>query len=58
MMIEKELQRWVGSGSFDLPGLVIRSSRFRLIPSSRPDGMAVWDDAEVAWRWLLNSQVR
>jgi hypothetical protein len=51
--IEDELQKLAGAMGIDLLGFSILSNHFHLILRSRPDVVALWDDTEVARRWLL-----
>ena len=58
MMIENQLQRMAEAFGSDLVGFAIMSKHFHLVLRSRPDVVAVWDEAEVAGRWLLICRVR
>jgi hypothetical protein len=51
--IEDELQKLAGAMGIDLLGFSILSNHFHLILRSRPDVVTLWDDTEVARRWLL-----
>jgi hypothetical protein len=51
--LEGELQKLAGAMGIDLLGFSILSNHFHLILRSLPDAVALWDDTEVARRWLL-----
>jgi hypothetical protein len=51
--MEEELQHLAAHFGIDLLCYSILSNHFHLILRSRPDVVAVWDDAEVARRWLM-----
>jgi hypothetical protein len=58
VMIEFQLQRLAEAFGIDLLGFTIMSNHFHLILRSRSEVVAVWDDTEVARRWLLICPVR
>jgi hypothetical protein len=50
--LEKELRRLAAQFGIDLLCHAIMSNHFHLVLRSRPDVVAIWDDTEVACRWL------
>ena len=56
--IEEQLQRLSACFGIDLLCFAILSNHFHLILRSRPDVVAMWDDTEVARRWLMLCPVR
>ncbi|TVS12939.1 MAG: hypothetical protein EA424_22110, partial [Planctomycetaceae bacterium] len=51
--MEEELQHLAAHFGIDLLCYAILSNHFHLVLRSRPDVVAIWDDAEVARRWLM-----
>ncbi|GAA5505647.1 hypothetical protein [Novipirellula caenicola] len=51
--IEQRLIHFAGTFGVDLLCFSILSNHFHLILRSRPDVVALWDDKEVARRWML-----
>jgi hypothetical protein len=51
--MEEELQHLASHFGIDLLCYAILSNHFHLILRSRPDVVAIWDDTEVARRWLM-----
>jgi hypothetical protein len=56
--IEEEMRLQAAHFGIDLLGFAILSNHFHLILRSRPDCVAMWDDTEVARRWLMLCPVR
>jgi hypothetical protein len=56
--LEQRLQRFAACFGIDLICFAILSNHFHLILRSRPDIVALWDDTEVARRWLLVCPLR
>ncbi len=50
--LDEELKRLATQFGIDLLCQAILSNHFHLVLRSRPDVVAVWDDEEVARRWL------
>jgi len=51
--LEDRLQLFAGCFGIDLIAFSILSNHFHLVLRSRPDVVALWDDTEVARRWLM-----
>ena len=51
--METELQALAKSMGIDLLCHAILSNHFHLVLRSRPDVVALWDDSQVAHRWLM-----
>lgn len=51
--IEDELERMAACFAIDLLNFAILSNHFHLVLRSRPDVVKLWDDVEVARRWLI-----
>lgn len=51
--MEAELQHLAKNMGIDLLCYAILSNHFHLVLRSRPDVVSVWDDSEVARRWLM-----
>ena len=58
MWVEQQLQRLAAWFGIDLLGFSILSNHFHLILRSRPDAVALWDDTEVARRWVMLCPLR
>ena len=56
--VEDRLKALAAHFGIDLLGFSILSNHFHLILRSRPDVVALWDDTEVARRWLTLCPVR
>ncbi len=56
--VESELKRLASNFGIDLLTFAVMSNHFHLILRSRPDIVALWDDTEVAKRWLSLCPVR
>ena len=56
--LEIQLKRQAGLFGIDLLCQSIMSNHFHLVLRSRPDVFAVWDDSEVARRWMTLCPVR
>ena len=56
--VERQLERLAAWFGIDLLGFSILSNHFHLILRSRPDVVAMWDDTEVARRWLMLCPLR
>ncbi len=58
LWVESELKRLASGFGIDLLTFAIMSNHFHLILRSRPDIVALWDDTEVAKRWLSLCPIR
>ena len=56
--IEQDLKHYASCFGIDLLGYSVLSDQLHLILRSRPDVVELWDDAEVARRWLLLCPLR
>jgi len=56
--IEEQLRLHAANFGIDLLGFAILSNHFHLILRSRPDVVKLWDDTEVARRWLMLCPIR
>ena len=56
--IEDQLKHLAANFGIDLLSFAFLSNHFHLILGSRPDVVAMWDDSEVARRWLMLCPVR
>ena len=56
--IEEQLRVQAACFGIDLLGLAIMPNHFRLILRSRPDCVELWDDNEIARRWLTLCPIR
>ena len=51
--IEETLEHFAALFGIDLLTFAVMSNDFHLILRNRPDVVAIWDDTEVARRWLM-----
>lgn len=58
LWVEIELKRLAAQFGIDLLCQAILSNHFHLVLRSRPDVVAVWDETEVARRWLMLCPLR
>jgi hypothetical protein len=56
--IEEQLVRLAAHMGIDLLGFSMLSNHFYLVVRTRPDVVAIWDDTEVARRWLTLCPLR
>ncbi|MEQ8785774.1 MAG: hypothetical protein RIC55_05725 [Pirellulaceae bacterium] len=56
--LELRLEHLAGSFAIDVLGYAVMDNHFHIILRNRPDVLAVWDDQEVARRWLRLCPVR